>query len=167
MPNHSQAAISALQAKEKQSYNALSAVIDFVQGQQRHTHEYKSSTDFDRYKRVTLMRVARLKLKGATMAGSNQENQFNVMHYQRAILTASQSNYRNMAILAAKHNLTAQALIKLVNLIKKSCIKLSKEIKLTERKLILEQSKHNQQNQSLAATRSHVIVIPSHLEIAS
>lgn len=124
--------LNRLQEKEKQSYIALSAVIDFINGCQKHTHDFKAHMDFAEYKQQVLAQVEKLKFQGPFSNSSYGENQFNVMHYQRVILSASKSNSRNMAIMAALHNLTPAALKRLVTSIKNSCIQLSKELNGSE-----------------------------------
>jgi len=126
--NKSNETLSRLLEKEKQSYVALSAILDFINGQSKHTHDFKANMDFNEYKYRVLKQAEKLKVTGPCSNASHAENQFNVMHYQRVILSAEKVNSRNMAIMAALHNLTPAALKNLVRSIKKICIKLSKEI---------------------------------------
>lgn len=126
-----------LKDKEQQAYIALSTLVDLLQGYTKHIHDYKATTDFERYKRVTLIRTTQLNLNHYNNPCSTQENHFNIMHYQRAILSASRPTYRNMVILTAKHTLTQSAIANLLNSMKKYCIKLSKETKVIERRWIL------------------------------
>lgn len=145
------AKLVALYAKEKAYYTSLSALIDFLQGEQKHQHAYKSFESFEDYKRNTLSQTSKLKSLENDKARAS-ENQFNVMYYQRAILCASEANYRNMAILAAMHNLTPIALHQLLTFMKKSCIRLSKEIKKMEKQ-------YQQNNTRLSKRETHAIVI--------
>ncbi len=119
--------LADLQKQEKQNYEALSGLIGFIRGLQRPYHKLTASTDFERYKRSLLAEATLINSQHTQKVAKQTDTQFNVTHYQRAILSASQENYRNMAILAAIKDLTPSALHRLVMLIRKNCIKISRK----------------------------------------
>lgn len=123
--------LNGLRQKELQAYSALSALVDLLNDNTKPMHTYKSTMDFSEYKRDVLILASKIKLC-SDIAINAHENQFNLMHYQHAILSASKENYRNMAILAAKHTLSKSALQRLVKQIKKKCLRLSKEADMAE-----------------------------------
>lgn len=59
------------------------------------------------------------------------EPKFNVKHYERAILSASDVTYRDMAIQAANKDLTEESMAELIAAISRDCRRISRELKET------------------------------------
>lgn len=134
--------INDLEKKERKIYEALAALINFINGKKR---ELKLSVSFSKCKQEILNAVAQLevtkKYKNTTV-----EPKFNVKHYERAIMCASDPCYRDMAIQAASKDLNREALAELVTSLHRDCRQISKRTKELTAELRRKQVKTNARN---------------------
>jgi hypothetical protein len=114
--------------KEKQAYEALAALVGFIKDGKK--QPCLNIHDFNKFKKCVLASIADLKLCNKPKS-AQQEPKFNVKHYERAILCASDVTYRDMAIQAANKDLTKEAMHDLVMALRKNCCQASRQIKET------------------------------------
>ena len=118
--------LRSLEKKEKQTYEALAALVLYVKGKKR---DWKKD-NFSKFKKAVLTSVGDLSICAASRPNSS-EPKFNVKHYERAILCASDSTYRDMAIQAASKDLTKEAMGDLITAIRRNCRCVSRQVKET------------------------------------
>lgn len=116
--------LCVLEKKEKQTYEALAALITYMHGEKL---EWKTD-DFNKFKKGILTTVSELSICEKKKTLTN-EPKFNVKHYERAILSASDVTYRDMAIQAANKDLTKEAMEELITAISRDCRRISRELK--------------------------------------
>lgn len=117
--------LNELEKKERKIYEALAALINFINDRKR---ELKLSASFSKFKKETLNAAVQLEIK-KNHKNTILEPKFNVKHYERAIICASEASYRNMAIQAASKDLNREALDELVILLGRDCRNISKRVK--------------------------------------
>ncbi|MFW0072416.1 MAG: hypothetical protein AB8Z23_00315 [Coxiella-like endosymbiont] len=123
--------LCGLEKKEKQTYEALAALITYINGE-----KLEWGTDnFNKFKKGVLAIVGELPIckKNKMLCKKNKmltnEPKFNVKHYERAILSASDVTYRDMAIQAANKDLTEEAMVELIAAISRDCRQISRKLK--------------------------------------
>lgn len=128
MARRAQTSSPELFEEERSAYVALSTLIDILSGHQSHKRKLLPGDDFMTYKQTVLTEAQQAcdKLSKEPTNGAP----FNILHYQRAILNASDSNYRHMAVMAAIKDLHATALLKLVSTLTQHCVSMT-EMQLT------------------------------------
>lgn len=116
--------LCGLEKKEKQTYEALAALITYINGE-----KLEWGTDnFNKFKKGVLAIVGELPICKKNKMLTN-EPKFNVKHYERAILSASDVTYRDMAIQAANKDLTEEAMVELIAAISRDCRQISRKLK--------------------------------------
>ncbi|MFW0083034.1 MAG: hypothetical protein AB8Y67_01415 [Coxiella-like endosymbiont] len=116
--------LCGLEKKEKQTYEALAALITYINGE-----KLEWVTDnFNKFKKGVLAIVGELPICKKNKMLTN-EPKFNVKHYERAILSASDVTYRDMAIQAANKDLTEEAMVELIAAISRDCRQISRKLK--------------------------------------
>ncbi|WP_315957691.1 hypothetical protein [Coxiella burnetii] len=113
-----------LEKKEKQTYEALAALVVYIDGKER---EWETD-DFNKFKKTVLASAGDLAVCEKAKAAAG-EPKFNVKHYERAILCASDATYRDMAIQAANKDLTDEAMGELIAAISRDCRRTTRELK--------------------------------------
>lgn len=124
--------LCGLEKKEKQTYEALAALITYVNGEKL---EWETD-DFNKFKKGVLAAVGELHICEEKKTPAN-EPKFNVKYYERAILSASDVTYRDMAIQAANKDLTEEAMAELITTISRDCRRISRKLKETDRKSVV------------------------------
>jgi inorganic triphosphatase YgiF len=118
--------IAQLEKKEKKAYEAFAALISFVKGIKK--QNALKISDFSKFKKAVLASGNEFVLRQKSKTCAN-ETKFNVKHYERAILCASDATYRDMAIQAANKDLTPEAMQALIIAIRKDCQLVSRQLK--------------------------------------
>ncbi len=118
--------LHTLEKKERKSYEALAALVRFIKGIKK--QEWLKITDFCEFKKKVLASVADFGFKKKAKT-THPEPKFNVKHYERAILSASDPAYRDMAIQAASKDLTHEALGELITSLCRDCQRVSRQVK--------------------------------------
>lgn len=118
--------LCTLEKKEKQTYEALAALVTHLDGKKR---EWETD-NFNKFKKAVLTSIGDLTICEKTKT-NNHEPKFNVKHYERAILCASDATYRDMAIQAANKDLTEEAMGELIAAIARDCRRITRELKET------------------------------------
>ena len=118
--------IIELEKKEKKTYEALAALINFVEGRGKYT--INAVTNFVKFKKEVIVVALQLKSKRKQKA-SSLDPKFNVKHYEHAIRCASDSTYRDMAIQAANKDLSREAMVELIVALHKDCRDASRRVK--------------------------------------
>ena len=116
--------LCGLEKKEKQIYEALYALITYINGEKQEW----GTDDFNKFKKRILAIVGELPICKKNKISTN-EPKFNVKHYERAILSASDVTYRDMAIQAANKDLTEEAIAELIVAISHNCRQISRQLK--------------------------------------
>ena len=118
--------LSVLEKKERKTYEALAAVINFLnKGKKGKLAPCKS---FSTFKKDIISAVGQLSVKRKLKTAS-AEPKFNVKHYERAIKCAADATYRDMAIQAANKDLNHEAIGELVEEFKKDCRQSTRSVK--------------------------------------
>lgn len=118
--------VTDLEKKEKKAYEALAALMQFVKmGKKLDLFKIDEYNDF---KKAVLAGVADFDCRRKSKL-SNAEPKFNVKHYERAILCASDATYRDMAIQAASKDLTEDARLELILALRRDCCQISRQLK--------------------------------------
>ena len=115
-----------LERKEKRTYEALAALIQFLKGGKK--KEWPKMMDFSEFKKAVLAGAIDFNLNEKSEAAA-LEPKFNFKHYERAILCASDATYRDMAIQAASKDLTQEALVELMASLRRDCQRISRQVK--------------------------------------
>lgn len=136
------AELNKLEKKERKIYEALAALINFLNGKKL---ELKLTTNFSKFKNEVIRAIAQLEGK-QKQKNITVEPKFNVKHYERAIICASDPTYRDMAIQAASKDLNREALKELVSSLRRDCRQISKRIKELTSELRRKQVKTNTRN---------------------
>ncbi len=115
-----------LQAKERMIYEALASLVRFIKGEA--SKNFSKINDFREFKKLVLASVlsfskARKKKVGVI------EPKFNVKHYERTIVCACDSTYRDMAVQAASKDLTRDAIYELIASLRQDCQRISRQVK--------------------------------------
>ena len=116
--------LCGLEKKEKQTYEALATLITYVNDEKL---EWETD-DFNKFKKEVLAIVGKLSICEKNKIPTN-EPKFNVKHYERAILSASDVTYRDMSIQAANKDLTKEAMAELISAISRDCRRISRKLK--------------------------------------
>ena len=116
--------LCTIEKKEKQTYEALAALVTYLNNKQQKLEV----TDFNKFKKEVLKSAGELALCGKAK-GIGHEPKFNVKHYERAILCASNSTYRDMAIQAANKDLNEEAMGELIAALSRDCRRISWKLK--------------------------------------
>jgi len=134
--------LTNLEKKERKVYEALAALINFLNGKKL---ELKLTANFSKFKNEVIRAVAQLEDK-QKQKNTTVEPKFNVKHYERAIICASDPTYRDMAIQAASKDLNREALKELVSSLRRDCRQIAKRIKELTTELRRKQVKTNTRN---------------------
>lgn len=129
--------LNKLEKKEQKIYEALASLINFLNGKK---HELKLSANFSKFKNEVINAIAQLELK-QKHKNATVEPKFNVKHYERAIICASDPSYRDMAIQAASKDLNREALEELVKSLLRDCRQIAKQMKVLAAELRQKQAK--------------------------
>lgn len=116
--------LCTLEKKEKQTYEALAALVTYLDNKRQGWE----LSDFNKFKKEVLKSAGELALCEKAK-GAWHEPKFNVKHYERAILYASNSTYRDMAIQAANKDLNEEAMGELITALSRDCRRISRELK--------------------------------------
>lgn len=125
-PTALESKLNDLLKKEQKVYEALATLINFLSGQKK--IETKFIKSFLVFKKEVVAAVRQFEPQHKKRKATH-EPKFNVKHYERAIMCASNPSYRDMAIQAASKGLNCEAMSELVLSLHRDCLEIGKKIK--------------------------------------